>query len=1019
MCPRRSKRVATAIAIAATILYCASIHADSVVQSLSAPDYPPIRISAQDGYDIDDATMLFVGENYMWIGTTGGVLRIPLDSGIDARAEPVAMSGTDLVVPTAGIVNDIRVFDNHVWIATSGFLYRCRQELNSKAEVVFVADMRRLEEAAGFLWVTNKFGVLRWSTDPVGVNNPIQIKPTSDGVWHVAAFKEYIWYLTRAGLFRAKVESPAETELIRTTFNTGYPLDWIEFDGHLWVSYERGLFRWTPDEAGDGTYDWMGRELQHASTLYEFGEFLWMDTNKGLGRYSAGAYTENDPEYFDILSVNQDAFHSANGSLWISVDSNLYRWIRGEKGNKESFQKSVGLGLAGKLYDLLDFAGYVWAATEFGLYRSNPGAPQSNAFEQIDLGIKYAVEIQVVADQLWMRSKDAVFRFRYLKDGWNAKISDPDLGAKQIETDDTIAPSWKLTGYQANTTPDLVDQRIYLYRRGEAESPVDGFPVPVERGKFQHAFRVPEEPGHYELVIEAEDLMGNTARSKPVPLPVGVEWDVTDALKWIGTVLGAVYFVVVLGLLIGARRSAGCFEWLTDPTFRKAWAYVAPVLRRSAFLKRWLLERYFQQLKTAHGSDEPYGPVPIEGPDTAPTTTADMLDAVRARGAKAWVRGTSGAGKTAMMRHLLRLYLSEPTLGDAWKKYGFIPIWIPLRETPGATVPELAHSALRRAGIVFPEPSEDGSYFKSLLEADGFLLMLDGVNESPHGDAIAKYATVAPRMRMLVTSQTAPEVNAFDRYTLPRLSEQLVGKLLKLYLGEERGSDLIADLPDDVRREIDNGYDVRLLIDLVRDGASTPRSRIDLYDTALIVATDPSDRPVLAKLAWDHWTAGTRRFKPDDTLTGDRLEALADSTVPIVVRRGAGEYEFTHDRMRGYLAARYALREAPSMDATLARLAGEEVWASTPAEQQSVHCFLAELTRDASELAALGQFAGDDVAFRQVLLSSVQTTAVRRGWRLNVRIGAGAETRRRGRLTGGRRPVRRGAPPINEKPPAA
>jgi hypothetical protein len=144
---------------------------------------------------------------------------------------------------------------------------------------------------------------------------------------------------------------------------------------------------------------------------------------------------------------------------------------------------------------------------------------------------------------------------------------------------------------------------------------------------------------------------------------------------------------------------------------------------------------------------------------------------------------------------------------------------------------------------------------------------------------------------------------------------------------------------------IRSGYDVRLIVDLARPApqhAPLPADRLGLYG-AVIATRSPrrcsanslaARRPQLGGMVSERKSnEDMRRLKPDADLTADLLGALADvqetdgKPVRLVRRVAGGSFEFVHDQMHAYLAARWFSQEGFSV----AELDVASVFANTQA----------------------------------------------------------------------------------------
>jgi hypothetical protein len=86
----------------------------------------------------------------------------------------------------------------------------------------------------------------------------------------------------------------------------------------------------------------------------------------------------------------------------------------------------------------------------------------------------------------------------------------------------------------------------------------------------------------------------------------------------------------------------------------------------------------------------------------------------------------------------------------------------------------------------------------------------------------------------------------------------------------------------------------------------------------------------------------------------------------VVVPRGSAEWEFRHDLMRAYLAARYASTSNVSL-----ALADERIWRLNDADQSMLFHFLVKLLRD-DQLETAYSVGNEEPDTRRLLLASLR-----------------------------------------------
>jgi hypothetical protein len=244
---------------------------------------------------------------------------------------------------------------------------------------------------------------------------------------------------------------------------------------------------------------------------------------------------------------------------------------------------------------------------------------------------------------------------------------------------------------------------------------------------------------------------------------------------------------------------------------------------------------------------------------------------------------------------------------------------------------------------------------------------------------------------VLVTSQVLPADagRTFETLRLPATVGDAILPLLRLFLGDARGDEVygrVAGSP--LLGAIRSGYDVRLLADLAREDAGLdrlPDDRTGLYEAILAAARLPDGLPYpvdrLCKAAWRMWRDGERKLKADGTyLPADLLEPLRSEGNRVVRTLGGETFEFRHDQMRGYLAARWAVVH----EVAPVRLFEEDaaIWRLGRSEQEVVWGFAADLIEPECGIE-LWRWATRDPE-RVVLQHALQKRGERENWPLRL-----------------------------------
>jgi hypothetical protein len=821
----------------------------------------------------------------------------------------------------------------------------------------------------GTIWIVAEKGLFRkdpGKTDPVPTN-----LPAGRAYSFYEDQKGFLWIAPEKGLFR---KDPEKADPVPTSLPTGRAHPFYEDQkGFLWIGGEKSLFRKDP-----GKTDPVATNLQ-TGLVYSFYEdrkgFVWIAAEKGLFR--------KDPGKIDPVPTNLPTgwaysfYEDQKGFLWITTEKGLFRK---DPGKTDPVPTNLQSDYALPFYE--DKKGILWIGWTKGLYRKDPGKT-----DPIPINLPTGTVFQFYEDQkgnLWIGAEKGLFRLASSNGEWKAKIEVGSGLPEVILRDNYIKIAWNISNYEWRATPDTVLCRVAFYEESGKENEVARFEVP--RSQFEFTFdpqkHTPFQPGKYHFQIEAEDLRGNVAKSATYPFTVNASYMevVVGWLKriggWSAVVYGTLNVLAFVGLVVGARWSRRCFEILTDPVVRKFGIYFGFALRHIRFVRLWVFERYYQQVKADLRTDHEYVDRPVLRVDGSEFPTSQMLDELKAH-SHVWLSGKPGTGKSEMVKMLMRTYFAEPSLRTAWKRFRFIPIGVPLRRVPGKTVVEIVMEALRQQEL----PFDDDKYFKRLFPSADFLVLLDGFNEVAL-DELAVLA-VPPSVRLLITSQTRPQ-QAQDKFELLELSPvtpEFAKQLLIVFLGEERSQQTGEKIAKSLWEEIESAYDVKLIADLFNAGRKLPSNVSKLYeaifDYAASLHSEDYPKQIVCEFAWNCWKAGKRRFKPDEKLTTDLLKPLEAAS--IVVLRGT-DFEFRHDLMRGYLAACWALKHAASLPVTVERLQEKEIWNLSPSDQASVFPFLTRLVETKDDLRMIAEFAAQEPGVRVRLLEAARTAVRKKRW---------------------------------------
>lgn len=437
--------------------------------------------------------------------------------------------------------------------------------------------------------------------------------------------------------------------------------------------------------------------------------------------------------------------------------------------------------------------------------------------------------------------------------------------------------------------------------------------------------------------------------------------------------VGAVSLLAIanLGLFVAARWSKTAWRKATTNAL-SAWALqlATGVLTFFQLAQLWILDLYFRTRQRGLERPPPMQPLPVTHADGR-TSTTEQLIAGRWRGRRIWVQGRSGMGKTLLFRHAVVAHFSGARNAfAAIATHGGILVPFVARDYAGggddkadpAWVLNAIKATLADAGL----PFEDEKLLHRILSSGTLAIAIDGLHEAGRVFSVEAFARAYPTAPMLVTSQDAGS-GAFETWRLPNDMREHTGQLLVLQLGASEGLAVEQRIEaSGLKSHIRSGYDVRLICDLVRmdpRGAPLPRNRAELYDAVLKAGWpecgEDEFREQFEQTAAAAWqlvsgrkaNEDKRRMTPDKDLSSSLLNLLAkapeDSRRSIrLVRRVGSSFEFVHDQMHAYLAARWLTLPGSNVAELLERIKASTIWDHSVTERRILWAFAAELLDD-------------------------------------------------------------------------
>ncbi len=478
--------------------------------------------------------------------------------------------------------------------------------------------------------------------------------------------------------------------------------------------------------------------------------------------------------------------------------------------------------------------------------------------------------------------------------------------------------------------------------------------------------------------------------------------------RWWRAITGSlVACLTVLNLLVfvAARYSPSAWRMATDENWGKALLVQGLLLRYWRPAQLWILDLYVRKKREAFAAASAleFLPLPLAGEDGRVVSSERVLALFRERRSE-WVQGNAGMGKSTLFGRLCREHFfgEKTTSFSIYRRDRFVLVPIEARRFAEVAVAsdkgdatawmlECVRVALSGNGLSF----DDAKLLKAMFEMGTLGVAVDGLNEVARGPEVTAFAERFQKAAVFVTSQDMGEA-PFGVWRLPATIAEYVDALLDLYLKERPG--LAAAVAREIREigliaHLLSGYDVRLVANLAlsaRERLDKTRSQLDLYREAVDAAWPKGDDrkeervEILEAAAWvlvsDRGpNQDRRRMVPSQDCPADLLNDLEKVPVVRLVRAAGKDYEFVHDQMGAYLAARwFTSRAAAAVMREL--LETSQVWKVGAQAQRIFWGFVAEMV-GRETLTALWIFAGDEEE-RVVLWKQLAERAGREGWDL-------------------------------------
>ncbi len=591
-------------------------------------------------------------------------------------------------------------------------------------------------------------------------------------------------------------------------------------------------------------------------SLFKDGSTLLISVkDKGLFRW--GSLREGEPQLVDESTLFSSRYYRTGSILWMvagtSDQAGLFRW---DTKQEDRPQRLSSLNL-----------GYVHAFCES-------------------------------AGTLWIGAENGLFRVEGINTGWITQIDITSPLPRITYTDQNLLVQWKVNNFGRRTTPKQVQYKVIVNDANRQTGRPREF---VVIGTPE--FILPSlDTGDYVLQVQAVDLNGKIASSPTLYFTVYSSWHAM-LLDWL-KIAGAIYFVLILLLIIMAPFSGFCQHLLMNPWVRRLGSFGAIPIILTVFppARQHLLRRYFRGLKKEKDFSEIQETFVIPAEEFLPNTFGTLLLKER----KLLLLGQTGIGKTSYFEYLTGYYARNKNTSPSRA----IPIFLPLRRYQGEVPENMFTAQLNAFGQL--SDRELNSWF---LQKGGFLIFIDGLNEvdEPTRNRISAFVDQHSKTNYFcISSQHLyAEFANIRQVSLASLTEDKILEFLHCRLSDEQVQIIVKQFAGNISQVYKIPHDLHFAVEFKKRNPESriPQSKKELYEATLSpilrswVEDGRTDYPdLLFHRAYTMLCSGQAFFDNSDAPLPDDLTArLAEERYLV---RQSSHYLFRHDLVRSFLASK-------------------------------------------------------------------------------------------------------------------
>jgi energy-coupling factor transporter ATP-binding protein EcfA2 len=686
-----------------------------------------------------------------------------------------------------------------------------------------------------------------------------------------------IWLATRKGAFKMNGDTPirmSEERVVRRVEMVGQEI-WLATGNG---AYPLATHKRTPDQEVD------------VQRIEQINGEIWLATRTGAFRTDRKTLTPIGAD----LHLNVHAIKSINGQIWLGTETGLYTFDG--KTVTRLFNDNHFIN------DIAQIDGKIWLCTLQGVYSVDSNGLKPLLYQELDVK-----EIQKIGGKIWLgasshpNQRGGIYRVDEdvsisIKPGrsWLEALLQ-DVLRRPIWIEGVIKPEVQYSRHtqSADSSPDdvpmdfdviLTSSKVDFDKadKNEHYSPASSFERYLKAGRTT-------------IYMRARDKWGN----KSAPETVG-GWVIPNSFFLLPVLAALLWWALLILILFLAPYNKFCMQALMNPFLRTylSFGFVPLIITLFPVARRHLLKTYLREI--SRDKEFASWQKRFVLPDEA--LSAEGVAEHLRKNNILFLVGESGIGKTSYFKYLLGYY------GANKKRFPhLVPVLLPLRRHQGVSPKEIFTDQLATYGCLTDEKLTEW-----FLTHGSFLILIDGLNEVDE-QAFKTIVGFVYKLRkvnsfFLSSQETYVDFEDAETLTVPTLDAEQIKQILRNRLGDKAEA-TIARFDDDIFKEYGIPQELDLAIDLVKQGKPLPPTRLELYEATL--------EPIFA--AWS-----SKGFAYERQLCGRAYEMLskgessfetAGSSMSTEIRdslrraklltfRG-GQYQFRHDLIRAYLAAKY------------------------------------------------------------------------------------------------------------------